>query len=466
VLEGGGNKTDKIIAMSHSDEGHTRRKSVLMVTYHFPPMSAAGTQRNVGFARWLPTFGWRPVVLTASESSNHFEHHGEPVPEDVEVVRSYQWGLNRLLSAATGALNRLSDALRVPRRPSPFYRWCLPDPQIAWCTTARGIALTRRCDCVYVSCSPFSAALSGALIKRATGKPLVLDFRDAWAINPHSGYGGPQRRVIDLLERWVVNSCDALILNTPGAENAYRRRYPQHAQKMICIPNGFDRLNEAGQRKESDTFTIMHLGDFYRTRTPDRLLEALANLRRDDIEFVHVGPAFSSYARFKDRVRIRIISHVPHTEALELMRSPSVLFLSQGWEEGVKDYIAVASKTYEYLATGLPIVADCPPGDNADIVRKYASRAWVVTSADVCDVQRAVLDAYNSRDTYTPQVSREFVETFSRERLAERLSMVLDRAVSGVPHFPRQNLAGVQLSGSEASAHQGSTSSPNSETRR
>ena len=437
-----------------------------MVSYHFPPMSAAGTQRNVGFARLLPMFGWQPIVLTATDSTNHFEHQGEPVPEDVRVVRSYQWNLNGLLSAATGVLNRLSDSLGVPRRPSPFYRWCLPDTQIAWFTGLRGIVLARRCDCIYVSCSPFSAALSGGLIKRVTGKPLVLDFRDAWAINPHSGYSRRQRRIIEQLERWVVDTCDALILNTAGAEMSYRRRYPQHAQKMVCIPNGFDRLNLAAQRNDADTFTIMHLGDFYRTRTPDRLLEALAHLGKSDIEFVHVGPPFASYARFKDRVRIRVISHVPHTEALALMRSASALFLSQGWEEGVKDYIAVASKTYEYLATGLPIIADCPPGDNADIVRQYASRAWVVTSADVADVQRAVLDAYNSRHTHTPHVSRAFVETFSRERLAERLSSVLDSVVSGIQGLPQGTVAEPPVSGSATSVHQRSISSPNSENHR
>ena len=38
--------------------------AVLMLCYHFPPVSAAGTQRNVAFARLLPRFGWKPIVLT------------------------------------------------------------------------------------------------------------------------------------------------------------------------------------------------------------------------------------------------------------------------------------------------------------------------------------------------------------------------------------------------------------------
>lgn len=408
-----------------------------MVAYHFPPMSAAGTQRNVGFARWLPGFGWRPLVLTATESSNHFEHQGEPVPEGIEVVRSYQWNLNGLLSAATGVLNRVFDAFGVPRRPSPFYRWCLPDTQIAWLTTLRGVSLARTCDCVYVSCSPFSAALSGCLIKYMTGKPLVLDFRDAWALNPHSGHTRQQRRVIERMDRWVVETCDALILNTAGAEKAYARRYPALAHKMVCIPNGFDSLNAAEPRRNDTPFTIMHLGDFYRTRTPDRLLEALANIGRSDIEFIHVGPKFASYDRFKNSVRIKIIDHVTHARALELMRSASVLYLCQGWEEGVSDYIAVASKTYEYLATGLPIIADCPPGDNAEVVAAYAARSWVLTSRSVAEMQDAVLAAYENAHAVAPTVTPQFIADFSRERLTQRLAGVLDAtagATSRVQH--------------------------------
>ena len=136
---------------------------------------------------------------------------------------------------------------------------------------------------------------------------------------------------------------------------------------------------------------------------------------------------FDSYNQFKDAVSIRVIDRVAHAEALELMQSASVLYLCQGWEEGITDYIAVASKTYEYLATGLPILADCPPGDNADIVKQYASRAWVLTSRNVGEMETAVLEAHASHRTYVPEVTSGFVEAFSRERLAGQLAGVLER---------------------------------------
>ena len=131
---------------------------------------------------------------------------------------------------------------------------------------------------------------------------------------------------------------------------------------MSCIPNGFDRLNLSGTDVPPGKFTIMHVGDFYRSRNPARLLQALARIGNRDIEFVQVGPPFDGYDDFTDRVSITVIDRVAHAEALRLMQSASVLYLCQGWEQGIADYIAVASKTYEYLATGLPILGGLPAG--------------------------------------------------------------------------------------------------------
>jgi hypothetical protein len=406
-------------------------RTVLMVCYHFPPVSAAGTQRNVGFARALPHCGWKPIVLTVKQSKNTFERSGEPDPETIDVFRTLEWDLYRVLMFATGVWNRLFDVLGLKRRKSVFFEWCLPDPQIAWFTTIRTILLSRKADCVYVSCAPFSAAVSACLAQKVTGIPVVLDFRDAWALNPHAGHGAAQRRIIRRLEAWVLRACDCLILNTPGALRLYRTSYPEYAAKMTCIPNGFDRLNVPDSTRKVRKFTIMHVGDFYRSRTPERLLRALANIKNDDIEFVQVGPVFDGLAQFKDVVNIRLIDRVTHREALDLMRTASLLYLCQGWETGVTEYIAVASKTYEYLATGLPILADCPPGDNADVVREFASKAWVVASRDVGLIESAVREAYDGRENLKPCVTPAFTKRFQREHLAFALAGALNRAVSG-----------------------------------
>src|SRR5207247_8283357 len=140
----------------------------------------------------------------------------------------------------------------------------------------------------------------------------------------------------------------------------------------------------------------MHVGSFYASRTPDALLECLGEMGRDDIVFVQVGGSFDSYERFKQAVKIKIVPPLPREAALELMREASLLYLKQGWEPGVSEYIAVGAKTYEYLATGLPILAEAPPGDNVELVRKYASARYVVTSNTRADLRHTVQMAYEA----------------------------------------------------------------------
>ncbi|MBE3139730.1 MAG: glycosyl transferase family 1, partial [Thermoplasmata archaeon] len=37
---------------------------VLIITYYWPPSGGAGVQRWLKFAKYLPEFGWEPVILT------------------------------------------------------------------------------------------------------------------------------------------------------------------------------------------------------------------------------------------------------------------------------------------------------------------------------------------------------------------------------------------------------------------
>ena len=41
---------------------------VLMIAHHFPPMGGSGSNRALAFARYLPEYGWRPVVVTPGQA--------------------------------------------------------------------------------------------------------------------------------------------------------------------------------------------------------------------------------------------------------------------------------------------------------------------------------------------------------------------------------------------------------------
>ena len=170
----------------------------------------------------------------------------------------------------------------------------------------------------------------------------------------------------------------------------------------------------------------MHVGNFYLQRQPDSLLEALAELRDPNIEFVQVGGQFPALEKYKDRIALRHIPAVAHAEALELMKTASVLYLKQGFETGVKDYIAVAAKTYEYIATGLPIIADCPPGDNSELIAKYAAASYLVADESKDSLRGAIIAAKKNSPGFVPHIRDDFRERFSRESLTNKLANVFN----------------------------------------
>ncbi|HWK09929.1 MAG TPA: amino acid adenylation domain-containing protein, partial [Vicinamibacterales bacterium] len=405
-------------------------RRVLMMCYLYPPILTSGTMRSVAFSRNLPQFGWKPAVLSVADNRAGFPQT-EPVPDDVEVHRVAEFNLNGVANLLQGLTNRLLRLFGGELKRTVYRDWlCVPDPHIGWFALPRAIRLARRADAIYTSCSPFSSAVMASFVKRITKKPLIVDFRDAWLLNPYNSPGPRTLRYIRSAEPRVIRLCDALILNTPGATELYKKTYPQWAHKMFCIPNGYDSLNPAPPRKQrAAMFRIMHVGSFYGSRNPDLLLEALAQIGNPSIQFVHVGAAWPDFKRYEGRVNISVFPSLPHHEALELMKDASLLYLKQGFEASVTHYIAVAAKTYEYLATGLPILADGPESDNVAIVRKYAATSYIVTSGEVGDLKRAILKALDEERAVIPMVSPEFVRDFDRVTLTGQLAEVLNASV-------------------------------------
>lgn len=67
-------------------------RRVLVLAYHFPPIGGAGVQRNAKFVRYLPEFGYEPVVVTGPGSGIDRWTPTDPtlegdVPVGVEVHR-------------------------------------------------------------------------------------------------------------------------------------------------------------------------------------------------------------------------------------------------------------------------------------------------------------------------------------------------------------------------------------------
>src|SRR5262245_11440893 len=64
-------------------------RTLLLLTYHFPPSAAVAVYRMLGFVRYLPRFGWNPVVVAPPRMPGEPEDAAllDLVPEDTPVFR-------------------------------------------------------------------------------------------------------------------------------------------------------------------------------------------------------------------------------------------------------------------------------------------------------------------------------------------------------------------------------------------
>jgi hypothetical protein len=147
---------------------------------------------------------------------------------------------------------------------------------------------------------------------------------------------------------------------------------------------------------------------------------------------VQVGPAPAALARFTSRLRIRHIPTVPRDEALALMNTASLLYLRLH-REAVYISIAVPAKTYEYLASGVPILVECHDGDARDLIRDYGLDSEIVTPDDKVGLRAALLRAHGRRHGAVGGVHPLFAERYNRRALTARLAAVLDNVVAGRP---------------------------------
>ena len=446
--------------MEIKDKRTSRR--VLMICYHFLPVVNGGVERSAKFARFLPHFGYEPVVLT----TNRF---GTDTVEGVDVVRTGEFmrsskRIDARGSAEADSGNRggtLSYGPSGERLKSAFKRFLsrwvvIPDDQIRWvvCSLFAAVKVVRekKVSIIYSSSPPASSHILAYLVKLFTRARWVMDLRDPWTLEPLNRelVQSKLRMSIDrFLERLCITFSDTVIFNTEEALSAYVSMYPSSREKFIVIPNGFD-MEEIKRAKEEEGsgsvlgkgdkhFIISHVGSFNRYRdrpsVPVDFLRAVRNLVGSGaidgkkIRVIFVG-ALSEEEKtevnsFGLGECIQLMGQLSHHEALRIMVTSSVLLL---YDPGREARYYIHGKLYEYLGAEKPILAIVPDGASSRLATN-SGMALICRPGDVDCIEEAIMSLY--RAEWMPECRVE-VERFHRRYLTSLLADCFDRVSSGV----------------------------------
>ncbi len=444
-----------------------RQRKVLMLAYVFPPFfSVGGSIRAVKFARYLPELGWQPLVLTIDDSKEYDTQRRQGseslLAELPPQVRIFRTGAGEpsagLLQKGREARRRNRAAAVVVNSLGRVRGWAgsnlmLPDQYIAWLPFAlkdgRRLARQERVDALFATCPPHSAAVIGAALKRLTGKPLVLDYRDDWIDTPRYLAKPRLARAVERLqERWAVATADRVVLVTEWSRRAFVARYPgQPAGKFVLIPNGVDLeqfpADVVERRNGGDGhFRIVHAGllsvasDWH--RSPEGLFRAVSRVLADEpalvgrLRLTFTGRLPEPYRRLADDMGLAgVVEEAGYLSQPDLVRlmARADLLLAINYEGFAT---LIPGKIYEYWAVGGPpiLLLSCE-GAASDLISRYGL-GLTVPPDDGAAIEAAVLGVFRRREAGSPWlIERKGVEVFDRKALAERMAGTLSGLVAG-----------------------------------
>ncbi|HTU02722.1 MAG TPA: glycosyltransferase [Candidatus Sulfotelmatobacter sp.] len=453
------------------------RPRLLMVAYYYPPVGgigAAGSQRVLKFAKYLPASGWSPVVLTVRESAYESYLALDPslaarLPAGIPTVRTRVLrGLTPLLALRAGLKAKLRGHEALAPAPAPSAPtngasrsrlqalkdritdcFEIPDEEMGWLLpgTLRGlIALRReRADAVYATGRPWTGLVIGLLVARLSGRPFVADFRDPWITNPFRLPCSPFRERLEArLESAVIRGARLVIANTDALRDEFRARFPlERPEKFVSLLNGFDPDDfPAAAPPPAGPVTLVHTGFLYLKRDPRTFLEAVARLLASgavpatDLRLRFVGPvelpygleAMASQAGLEQV--LELTGRVPYAESLaNLRRAHALLLLQPGTTT------QVPSKLFEYIGMQKPILAISPPEGATGLLVRRHDLGEVADPDDVPGMAEALARLYRRcrQGGEGLGMPSETLTAFNVRTLTAILAQHLDGLAAGTP---------------------------------
>ncbi len=429
-------------------------KTVLLLTYYFPPAPMALAQRVAKLCKYLPReTHWRPRVICGELPPEICQQRDDAllaeVPDTVPVHR-----IGSFISSPRAA--RLKQ-LHLYKPVSLVRKFLvLPDAHGDWIARAVAAAADlfpggRGIDAILASGPPNSVYLAGVRLSENWGRPLVLDMRDPWGQHWGKYYWISQwhlRHTLPL-ETKVYRQATAIIANTTGNAASLSQRFPSYVDKITTIPNGFDPddLNwEQGLQlhngNERDMVHLLYLGGVRGAGFEESFFQILSKF-------------FQKYPEEKRMIRVHFVGgDQNHIDKLVKPWGLREVCLGHGIVPGnavgrplaeadiyvfllpsTSDRGCIPSKLYYYLAGNKYIYALIPEGSAQDLIRPLGPLAEIASPGEPDQaleaLRRIIQRARKARRPGPTDSFPDCARPFDRRVIARQVGEILDRALAG-----------------------------------
>ena len=407
-------------------------KTVLILAVNFPPYGGVGVIRTLKFTKYLPEFGWMPLVVTIpAQSAKRVSDDSllNEIPPGVDIHRPFFRDYRKIIPGDIARL--LQPVLRRIHFPDKYIQW----NHFALKYIKEKILPHRSIDLAYTSVGPHSTLLLAHTVKQQLNIPFVVDFRDPFSFSQYSILDARSswRSKAEEIEQAVLKDAAHVINVSALWKNKYESLYPEIAGKSSLIHNGYDEedFSAAFSAPQNDVFTIGYNGTFSRIVPLDPLVSAIVDIHRTygiPIRLRIATPTnrkklISKYPYLVQNDLLDYSGFLPHRASLENLASCNISALVLNDMEATEGMIP--AKTFEYLRIERPILLlHRKNGFLAEIIERTGTGVTV----DIADPQ-AIVDALLKlqrawRDNslaYQPnfQEIRKFERRYLTQKLAE-----------------------------------------------
>ncbi|MFB6105942.1 MAG: glycosyltransferase family 4 protein [Halobacteriaceae archaeon] len=393
------------------------RNRVLVVSQQFLPEMGGNANRVGDTARYLHDAGWEVTVLAPPRTypfgahERSWERHVHEGYAGVDVHRLWTW---------------------QPTRPDPGFLSRLAYYLVFAVHATLWVALRRSAfDVVLCATPPPFTAVPGLVADRLGEAAFVVDVGDLWVDAAASlglvSEGSPLTRATRAFEGLVFSRA-AQILTTTGEMN--RQVTATHgddvAAKLVTVPNAVDtgRFTPA----EGDGRTVVYAGNFGHAQDLENCVRAMQHVESDArLLLVGDGDRRPQIARLVDELdlgdRVEVRDPVDRAEIPGLLADAAVGLATLRRTPGLR--YAVPSKTYEYMAAGLPVI-----GTDIGALAEFLSESGGGVAVD--EDPRAIaaaIDRLVTDDDYRARLGRQgraHVEAhYDRTQVGQHLSETL-----------------------------------------
>jgi len=418
-------------------------RRILIISFLFHDTEAIGSIRIRGLLRYLPEFGWDPIVLTSkSKKNDEIIKDVIDTPFEDSLIK---WKKNLGLSLD----ETIKEQFRISTRKNKkdYFDLILklwneifsyPDGYASW--RKIGVEYGKKLlneggiDAILTSSDPVTCHMIGSDLKKYSNCVWIADFRDLWSQNQYYGYSNIRRIIDRRLEKDILSKADALTTVSIPLTKELKKMHPE--KNIECIMNGFDPEQMNHESVASDRFSIVHTGYLYLgKRDPEMFLKSIEELIGEgvidsndlSIDFYGYDEGWlrNEIEKFSFQKQIGIHGKVSRDEAIQRQRRAQILLLIT-WNDK-KDRGVYTGKLFDYLAAKRPILSIGARGSVIEDLLNDTQAGAHVTSLE--EIKKKIVEFYyefktNGHIGYRSNL--EEIAKYDQRKMAMKFAKLLD----------------------------------------